>query len=194
MRTYGLLTLGTIASFEGAGALNRDREREQLYNQAKQRAQQTGRLFVVIGDPSGGTTHGAGCGDTCIDIQGCDCPVSIRHDLTIGPTPNVKNNSAVVYVSCVLEYVSDYQLAWDEIIRMAGSVDNVFVVTVQSWTLTAALYPGARQTLEPIYVQGNSRPEYNPVPVTSTRKFLTALGLSAVAAWSLLPNNKNINK
>ena len=31
-----------------------------------------------------------------------------------------------------------------EILRVAGSVDNIYVVTVQPWTLTAALHPAAR--------------------------------------------------
>ncbi|MCY1007058.1 hypothetical protein OV079_16130 [Nannocystis pusilla] len=32
----------------------------------------------------------------------------------------------------------------DEILRMAGTVENVYVVTVQPWTLTATLHPRAR--------------------------------------------------
>ena len=54
-----------------------------------------------------------------------------------------KGNSAVVFVSCVLDYVADIDAALREISRIASSADNVFVVTVQPWTLTAPL-PGAR--------------------------------------------------
>lgn len=49
-----------------------------------------------------------------------------------------------MFVSCVLEYVKDLDGALREIVRMAGNPDNVFIVTVQPWTLTARLYPGAR--------------------------------------------------
>jgi hypothetical protein len=34
-----------------------------------------------------------------------------------------------------------------ELLRMAGSPDNLFMVSVQPWTLTAALYPRARWTV-----------------------------------------------
>ncbi len=70
--------------------------------------------------------------------------MTVVADITKGPIPDVADNSSVVFVSCVLEYVTDIDAALREISRIAGSADNVFVVTVQPWTLTARLYPGAR--------------------------------------------------
>ncbi len=49
-----------------------------------------------------------------------------------------------MFVSCVLEYVPDLEAALAEIARIAGSAENVFIVNVQPWTLTARLYPNAR--------------------------------------------------
>src|SRR5690606_6543626 len=80
-----------------------------------------------------------------IDKNGCPaCPVTIVADVTEGPIADIADDSAVVFVSCVLEYVQDLSAALREISRIAGSADNVFIVTVQPWTLTAWLYPGAR--------------------------------------------------
>jgi len=67
-------------------------------------------------------------------------------DLTAGPVPGIVDDSAVVFVSCVLEYVSDPEAALHELRRMAGTRDNLFIVFVEPWTFTAALYPGARWT------------------------------------------------
>ena len=72
------------------------------------------------------------------------CPVMKVADITAGPIPGIPSNSAVVFVSCVLEYVGDLPAALREILRIAGELDNIYIVTVQPWTLTASLYPGAR--------------------------------------------------
>jgi hypothetical protein len=55
-----------------------------------------------------------------------------------------QSDSAVVYVACVLEYVTDLRRSMDEIMRIAGEPENIYIVTVQPWTLTAALHPAAR--------------------------------------------------
>jgi hypothetical protein len=46
--------------------------------------------------------------------------------------------SAVLYVACVLEYVTELRRSMDEILRIAGGPENIYIVTVQPWTLTAA--------------------------------------------------------
>jgi hypothetical protein len=63
-------------------------------------------------------------------------------DLTAGPVPGVADDSAVVFVSCVLEYVADPALAAAELRRMAGSLENLFIVFVDPWSLTAIALPG----------------------------------------------------
>ncbi len=65
-------------------------------------------------------------------------------DITKGPIEGIADDSAVVFASCVLEYVTDAAAALRELARIAGSPENLFLVLVEPWTLTATLYPGAR--------------------------------------------------
>jgi hypothetical protein len=95
--------------------------------------------------------------------------------------PGIANDSAVVFVSCVLEYVSDPQAAWREVLRMAGSPENVFLVRVQPWTATAALYPGARSTL------ARRDGELIARPVGTARKAATVAAIAALVYLSVRP-------
>ncbi len=149
LRNTARVVLGYAAAVEGAAALIRHRERTWAFEAAADRAAALGRRLVVIGDPDAGMhtrlTRAYGCGDVCVDLNGCPkCPVTVIADITRGPLPEIADDSAVVFVSCVLEYVTDLDAALREVARMAGAPDNVFIVTVQPWTLTARLYPGAR--------------------------------------------------
>ena len=40
--------------------------------------------------------------------------------------------------------MTDLRRSMDEIVRIAGEPENIYIVTVQPWTLTAALHPAAR--------------------------------------------------
>jgi hypothetical protein len=141
----------------------------------------------VVGDPDAGAhtriIRAYGCGDLCVDLTGCPlCPVTRTADITKGPIAGLANDSAVVFVSCVLEYVSDPQAALYELQRIAGSPANLFLVFVEPWSLTAALYPGAR------WAGGAAECPTGQVvmePITTTRKVATAgvlVGLLALAA------------
>lgn len=154
------VALAGIAGAELAAAADRFEERRRLYALAQRRAAETGRRLVVIGAPDAGLhtrlLPAYGCGDVCVDLQGCPaCPVSETVDLTRGQT-TVADNTAVVFVSCTLEYVSDPAAAMREVQRMAGDASNVFLVTVQPWTLTGILYPAAVSHIDPL--TGAARP------------------------------------
>lgn len=88
-------------------------------------------------------TAGYGCGDITIDLAPSKCPNSIQADIT--QPLSIADDSVVVVVMCVLEYVSDVNAALAEINRISGG--NLFVVRVEPWTLTSVLYPGAKRTL-----------------------------------------------
>lgn len=141
-------TIITAASalgiLEHKGWNDRIESRKELFRQAANRAKLLSRPLIVLGDPMGGVTHGYyGGGDVCMDLNGCKGhPRSIAQDAS-KPWP-LATDSAVVFSSCVLEYVPDIQSAYFEMTRVAGSTDNVFIVYVQPWTLTATVYPGAR--------------------------------------------------
>ncbi len=54
---------------------------------------------------------------------------------TLAGGAKAQSDSAVLYVACVLEYVTDLRRTMDEIMRIAGERENIYIVTVQPWTL-----------------------------------------------------------
>ena len=193
IRTLARVALGYVAAVESMATLVRFRERSSAFRLAVDRAGALGRPLVVIGNPDGGMhtrlMRAYGCGDVCVDMNGCPkCPVTIVADITKGPLPGVVDDSAVVFVSCVLEYVIDLQAALAEIARMAGKPENVFLVTVQPWTLTARLYPGAHWRGDASEAQGGHT--VRMTPVTLEEKLATTLGLGVLAATAFWPKGK----
>ena len=184
IQTFARLAVGAALATEAGVALRRFEHRHRGFAAAARRAAELGRPLVVVGDPDAGAhtrlVRAYKCGDLCIDLQGCPrCQVMQAADLTAGPVPGVADDSAVVFVSCVLEYVSDPEAALRELQRMAGSRENLFIVFVEPWSLTAALYPGAR------WAGGLAGDRVEMLPVTPARKIATVaglLGLLAVAA------------
>lgn len=176
VRSFARIALGGAVLAEGGMALRRFEARRRAFEAAARLASALGRPLVVVGDPDAGAhtrlVRAYGCGDLCIDLQGCPmCRVMQAADLTAGPVPGVADDSAVVFVSCVLEYVSNVEVAIQELQRMAGSPENLFIVFVDPWSLTAALYPGAR------WAGGLDRDRISMAPVTTTRKLAVAGGL-----------------
>lgn len=132
-----------LVLWEAAWWLRRRSRRASLFEQAKARARALGRPLVVVGAPDGGVTAGYGCGDYTIDLAPSTCPNSLQLDVT-QPLP-FADDSCVVFVSCVLEYVNDADAALRQLQRIAGR--ELYVVRVEPWTLTAFVYPGAKRTL-----------------------------------------------
>jgi hypothetical protein len=117
--------------------------RRFFYKLALERSVATGKPLIVIGDPDAGTINQTmgrdyGCGDLCVDINGCpNCSRQVKMPIEKW-LPMQPNNSAVIFTSCVLEYVDDARPLTRELLRVAG--DNLFVVTVDSWTYPAYFY------------------------------------------------------
>lgn len=132
-----------VAAWEGGWWAKRRADRARVFAQAEADARASGRPLVVVGAPDRGATAGPSCGDVTIDIGSSSCPNFLQADIT-QPLP-FEDDSVTVYVSCVLEYVGDYDAAVRELRRVAG--DHLFVVRVEPWTLTAYLYPGAKRTV-----------------------------------------------
>jgi hypothetical protein len=190
MRTVPAAIFAVLGSAEGYAALQRHADRTRLYEQAEARSEATGRPLLVIGDPDAGAhtslARAYGCGDECVDLNGCPaCPVNYSADIT-KPIQEISSDSRVVFVSCVLEYVNNFDAAWDEIMRIAGSTDNVFVASVQPYSFTAALYPNANWTLHPVPT-GDERPAYDAEPVTTTRKVVSLGVIAGLVAWMFWP-------
>lgn len=136
------LLLGA-AAWELAWWARRRHLRTTLYDRALGAARALGRPLVVVGAPDAGVTAGYGCGDVCVDTGPSACPTHLRADVT--RRLPFADDSAVVFVSCVLEYVDDYPAALAELQRVSGG--HLYVVRVEPWTLAAYLYPGARRTV-----------------------------------------------
>ena len=188
-KSLARIGLGYAALVEGGAALVRFRERTAAFKAATERAASLGRRLVVIGDPDAGLhtrlLRAYGCGDVCVDQNGCPkCPVTVVADITKGPIQEIADDSAVVFVSCVLEYVVDLQAALAEVARMAGSSTNVFIVTVQPWTLTARLYPGARWRGSTAPAGESHAVQMTPVSLDEKLAATAALAtLATVAFW-----------
>lgn len=119
---------------------SRRMRRANAYALALAEARAVGLPLVVIGAPDRGATAGYPCGDITVDLGASSCPNSIVADVTTGiPLPD---SSAVVFVSCVLEYVRDLRAAVAEIERVSGG--RTYVVGVEPWTIAGWLYPGTR--------------------------------------------------
>jgi hypothetical protein len=146
----GLTAAGTLTAlglWEATWYLYRWNRRRDVYREAALEAKRLNRQLVVIGAPDGGMTSGYGCGDVTVDLSPSSCPNWKPLDIT--KQLPFADNSVVVFISCVLEYVSDPMEAIQEVQRISGGY--VYYVGVEPWTLTAFLYPSAKQALPPAY-------------------------------------------
>jgi hypothetical protein len=175
--------LVTLLSAETLNSFSRDNNRRRLFAQAQERARALGRPLVVIGAPKGGAWSSVmgpayGCGDITVDIDPSGakgCPKVIAADIGAGPVPGIPDNSAVVYVSCVLEYVQNGQKALCELLRMAGSPSNLFIVPIEGWSMSSVFYPGLHWAIQPNQATG----AVNARPVTTLDRVVYA----GVLAW-----------
>lgn len=128
--------------------LHRQYERKKIFKMAKTRSEQIKKPLVVVGDPYNGKgskffnkfTDTYGCGDETIDLTGSpNCHNGIQSDL-LNYLKKQKSNSKVIFISCVLEYVDNINEIIKELYRVAGSIDNIFIITVSNYCLTAYLY------------------------------------------------------
>ena len=128
----------------------RREQRKRLYRRAKARAKELGKPLVVIGSPTAGVVNryvglDYGCGDLCIDLQGCaTCKNQVAKSVE-EVLPRLKDESCVVFVSCVLEYVDDVRPVWRELRRVSGG--ELFIACVEPWSMTALVYPGAKRQI-----------------------------------------------
>lgn len=136
-----------IAINEIVHSLMRQIHRKRMFTKAQARAKELNKPLMVIGDPNNGDSSkllGAryGCGDVCVDLTGCpQCPNTIKAKLPNG-LEGTEDNSHVVFLSYVLEYVDDYKNAIEEIKRVGG--ENVYALTLSPYQLTAYLYKGSK--------------------------------------------------
>jgi hypothetical protein len=121
-------------------------KRKQIYNVAKQKAIETKKPLMIIGDPDNGATNfvvgrSYDCGNLCVDITGCPkCSNGIKLKVE-DYLPTLESNSYVLFVSCVLEYVDSKNIdfTFSEIKRVSGG--DYFIVSVEPYSITDLFYP-----------------------------------------------------
>lgn len=135
-----------VGAWETGWWTRRVRDRRDLYRRAKAHARAIGKPLLIVGAPDLGPTKGpVAADDLVLDIAPSAAPNAIRADVTRRiPLPN---DSVVVFVSCVLEYVTDLDAAMRELRRVGRN--RIYVCRVQPWTLTGWLYPGRKRVLDP---------------------------------------------
>lgn len=123
----------------------RKSRRKRIYNLAVQRAKETGKRLFIIGDPNNDNKSidgkaDYGCGDICLDKEtGCDiCPNGVKDSLE-NYLPKLADNSYVVFVSCVLEYVDNFEMVKKELKRVSGG--DLYIVHIEPYTLKTQLFP-----------------------------------------------------
>lgn len=119
--------------------------RNIMYCMALKRAHKTGKRLLVIGDPNNDnkTIDGKadyGCGDICLDKEtGCpNCPNGIKDDLE-KILPIFCDNSYVIFVSCTLEYVDNFEFVKKELQRVSGG--DLFIVHLEPNTIKTNFFP-----------------------------------------------------
>jgi hypothetical protein len=141
-----LFILFVVVIYELALSYTRYIRRKRIYALAKTKSQLVKKPLLVIGDPNNGSTNyligsSYGCGDVCLDLTGCpECPNGVKQKIE-AYLPELENNSYVIFISCVLEYVDTQNLDFihRELMRVSGG--DLFIVSVEPLSLTAILYP-----------------------------------------------------
>lgn len=123
------------------GIVKTQNKRSGTYWKAVTRAKETGKPLLVIGDPLKGMSSGLfgqsyGYGNKCVDIEPHNnkCEKMDAYELL----RRYKNNSCVIFCSCVLEYVPNVNILINEIYRVGGG--DHYIVSVPVYQLPTHFY------------------------------------------------------
>ena len=106
-----------------------------LYEQAKQRAKQENKKILVLGSPYSASgkiittfTKTYGCGDICIDMNGCEGCKNSMSEKVEDVLHKFPSNKYVVFESGLLEVVDKEKLPYivKEINRISGGRKNIY--------------------------------------------------------------------
>ena len=113
----------------------RNDEKNEIFSKAQARAKQLNRKLIVLGSPTSASgkvfkrfTKIYGCGDVCIDMNGCEgCKNSISNKVE-DVLHKFPSNKYVVFESGLLEVVDKEKLPYivKEINRVAGGRKNIY--------------------------------------------------------------------
>tara|TARA_Y100000817_G_scaffold294078_1_gene267627 strand:- start:3760 stop:4233 length:474 start_codon:yes stop_codon:yes gene_type:complete len=140
-----------ILILEIISGLYRQYNRITEYNKAYQLSKKLNKPLLVIGDPNNGFMSKIlgltyPCGDLCLDIVGCKgCKNQIEGD-ALQELKKMKDNSYIIFESCVLEYIQYNKLVREEILRVSGN--KYFEVRIGLSLINLGYYPGGLLTNE----------------------------------------------
>ena len=162
-----LIGLWVLLGGEVLGYALRYAERASSYWAALARARQLGRPCYILGAPDLGPTgsilaapYGHGdprLGDRVIDFAPSCAPNAVRWDLRKG-LPWVRDDSIVVFESCVLEYIEgDPAPVARELLRASGG--ELYSVRVSRLCPVTHILTDSRHLIDPALTR-RPRPEY----------------------------------
>ena len=140
-----------ILILEIISGLYRQYNRIIEYNKAYELSKELNKPLLVIGSPNNGFSSQIfgltyPCGDLCIDIVGCEgCKNQIKGD-ALQVLKKMKDNSYIIFESCVLEFIQYNKLVREEILRVSGN--KYFEVRIGLSLLNLGYYPGGLFTDE----------------------------------------------
>jgi hypothetical protein len=152
-------------------------KRTEYYNLAKNRTKETNRPLIVVGNPNSGPTNKIigrlyDCGDYTIDINGSECPNTLKGDL-VEQLKKFPNNCCVIYISYVLEYIDNIDEAVKEIYRVAGDSSNIFIVHAQNNSkISRVKYSSGYTDPHSRYVIDTAPPEYDKITFHKIKEYL----------------------
>ena len=138
MKTFLILSLLKYVIFiiiiiYGIFAANN--EAVKLYEEAEEKAKKENKKLLVLGNPY--TTSGKmvtiftktyGCGDMCIDMNGCGPCKNTISDKVENVLNKFESNEYIIFESGLLEVVDEDKLDYivNELYRIAGSKENIY--------------------------------------------------------------------
>ena len=139
-----------IIIFELFTSLCRHYNRIVQYNEAYQLSKELNKPLLVIGDPNNGFMSkifgSYPCGDLCLDLVGCKgCANQIQGD-AFQELKKMKDNSYIIFESCVLECIPHNKQVKEEILRVSGN--KYYEVRIGLSILNLGYYPGGLFTGE----------------------------------------------
>jgi len=139
----------TIAINEYIQDMWRQSDRKTNYLLALKQSKLTEKPLIIIGDTHNwkeSRYHGPqySQGDMTIDLLGCVKKIcNTIESNAYEVLSKLKPNSAVIYISCTLEYIKDLKRTFKEIRRVSG--DDYYITYVKPYTLTAYFYSFSKE-------------------------------------------------
>ena len=126
----------------------RRQNKRDVFNLALQKAHDTNKPLLVIGDPDSGFVNrfigrDYDCGSVCIDQAGCLSCQSYQSGPLEDLLPKMASNAYVVFVNSRLERVKDVDSVLQQLQRVSGS--DIYAVTTEPYTLASLFWSFPRR-------------------------------------------------